>query len=233
MLLCETNNCPFGGVIETDENYTCIYCHRVQSMILHGDTTNQSEKDLNSLSIKSIVTNKLSPGLEIAKMYCEKNHYSDSIFQDIKKLEGTFKCTNSKISFAVATALIMKKNSIFVSTQYLADFFNILYSSLRKCKYFQDPGVTNGEIRGLVEKFANFFNLDYKSVIIVSNMIKNDTILSSGLNPLIIISVFLCKYIVENNIISIQRASSIVSNYFKVNRNTVLRHVKMVNKYVR
>ena len=110
----------------------------------------------------------------------------------------------------------------------MADFFTILYSSLRKCKYFQDQGISNIEIRGLIEKIVDFLDLDYKSVEVIADMIKNDKILSSGLNPLVTISVFLCKYLVENNIFSIQRSSSIVSNYFKISRNTLLRHTKKV-----
>ena len=109
MFFCETVNCPSGGVVETGENYTCLNCNRVQSIILYGDGSKQPEKCLDSLSEKIIDRNKNSPGLELAKMFCEKNHYSESILQDIKKLEKTFKCSNSKISFAVATVLTLKK----------------------------------------------------------------------------------------------------------------------------
>ena len=228
MFSCETVNCPSGGVVETGENFTCLNCNRVQSIILYGDCSKQPENCLDSISIKIIDRKKNSAGLELAKMFCDKNQYNDSILQDIKKLEKTFKCSNSKISFAVATFLTLKKNNTFVSCQYLADFFSILYSSLRKCKYFQDQGISNIEIRGLIEKIVDFLDLDYKSVEIIANMIKNDKTLSSGLNPLVTISVFLCKYLVESNIFSIQRASVAVSNYFKINRITVLRHTKKV-----
>ena len=228
MFSCETDNCPSGGIVETEENFTCLNCNRVQSVILYGDDVIQSENYLDPSNIKIIDRKKISPGLELAKMFCDINHYNDSILRDIKRLEKTLKCSNSKISFAVSTFLTLKKNNIFVNCQYLADFFTILYSSLRKCKYFQDQGISNIEIRGLIEKIVDFLDLDYKSVEVIADMIKNDKILSSGLNPLVTISVFLCKYLVENNIFSIQRSSSIVSNYFKISRNTLLRHTKKV-----
>ena len=228
MFSCETDNCPSGGIVETEENFTCLNCNRVQSVILYGDDVIQSENYLDPSNIKIIDRKKTSPGLELAKMFCDINHYNDSILRDIKRLEKTLKCSNSKISFAVSTFLTLKKNNIFVNCQYLADFFTILYSSLRKCKYFQDQGISNIEIRGLIEKIVDFLDLDYKSVEVIADMIKNDKILSSGLNPLVTISVFLCKYLVENNIFSIQRSSSIVSNYFKISRNTLLRHAKKV-----
>lgn len=228
MFSCETDNCPSGGIVETEENFTCLNCNRVQSVILYGDDVIQSENYLDPSNIKIIDRKKTSPGLELAKMFCDINHYNDSILRDIKRLEKTLKCSNSKISFAVSTFLTLKKNNIFVNCQYLADFFTILYSSLRKCKYFQDQGISNIEIRGLIEKIVDFLDLDYKSVEVIADMIKNDKILSSGLNPLVTISVFLCKYLVENNIFSIQRSSSIVSNYFKISRNTLLRHTKKV-----
>ena len=228
MFSCETDNCPSGGIVETEENFTCLNCNRVQSVILYGDDVIQSENYLDPSNIKIIDRKKTSPGLELAKMFCDINHYNDSILRDIKRLEKTLKCSNSKISFAVSTFLTLKKNNIFVNCQYLADFFTILYSSLRNCKYFQDQGISNIEIRGLIEKIVDFLDLDYKSVEVIADMIKNDKILSSGLNPLVTISVFLCKYLVENNIFSIQRSSSIVSNYFKISRNTLLRHTKKV-----
>ena len=228
MFSCETDNCPSGGIVETEENFTCLNCNRVQSVILYGDDVIQSENYLDPSNIKIIDRKKTSPGLELAKMFCDINHYNDSILRDIKRLEKTLKCSNSKISFAVSTFLTLKKNGIFVNCQYLADFFTILYSSLRKCKYFQDQGISNIEIRGLIEKIVDFLDLDYKSVEVIADMIKNDKILSSGLNPLVTISVFLCKYLVEKNIFSIQRSSSIVSNYFKISRNTLLRHTKKV-----
>ena len=103
MFFCETVNCPSGGVVETGENFTCLNCNRVQSIILYGDGSKQPEKCLDSLSVKIIDRNKNSPCLELAKMY------SGSILQDIKKLEKTFKCSNSKISFAVATVFTLKK----------------------------------------------------------------------------------------------------------------------------
>ena len=228
MFSCQTDNCPSGGVVETRENFTCLNCNRVQSVILYGDDVIQSENYLDPSNIKIIDRKKTSPGLELAKMFCDINHYNDSILRDIKRLEKTLKCSNSKISFAVSTYLTLKKNNIFVNCQYLSDFFTILYSSLRKCKYFQDQGISNIEIRGLIEKIVDFLDLDYKSVEVIADMIKNDKILSSGLNPLVTISVFLCKHLVENNIFSIQRSSSIVSNYFKISRNTLLRHTKKV-----
>ena len=228
MFSCETDNCPSGGIVETEENFTCLNCNRVQSVILYGDDVIQSENYLDPSNIKIIDRKKTSPGLELAKMFCDINHYNDSILRDIKRLEKTLKCSNSKISFAVSTFLTLKKNNIFVNCQYLADFFTILYSSLRKCKYFQDQGISNIEIRGLIEKIVDFLDLDYKSVEVIADMIKNDKILSSGLNPLVTISVFLCKYLVEKNIFSIQRSSSIVYNYFKISRNTLLRHAKKV-----
>ena len=228
MFSCETDNCQSGGIVETEENFTCLNCNRVQSVILYGDDVIQSENYLDPSNIKIIDRKKTSPGLELAKMFCDINHYNDSILRDIKRLEKTLKCSNSKISFAVSTFLTLKKNNIFVNCQYLADFFTILYSSLRKCKYFQDQGISNIEIRGLIEKIVDFLDLDYKSVEVIADMIKNDKILSSGLNPLVTISVFLCKYLVEKNIFSIQRSSSIVSNYFKISRNTLLRHTKKV-----
>ena len=228
MFSCETDNCPSGGIVETEENFTCLNCNRVQSVILYGDDVIQSENYLDPSNIKIIDRKKTSPGLELAKMFCDINHYNDSILRDIKRLEKTLKCSNSKISFAVSTFLTLKKNNIFVNCQYLADFFTILYSSLRNCKYFQDQGISNIEIRGLIEKIVDFLDLDYKSVEVIADMIKNDKILSSGLNPLVTISVFLCKYLVEKNIFSIQRSSSIVSNYFKISRNTLLRHTKKV-----
>ena len=230
MFLCETKNCPIGGVIETAENFTCIYCHRIQNILLYGSDIKQCKKTFDSFSIKSIDTTKPSDGAEFARIYCEKNHFSESIFQEIKEIERTFKCYNSKISFAIATILALKQNSIHVNTFHLAKFFNILHSSLRKCVYFQEPVVTIDVIKGLVEKFAIFFNLDYKSISIVCNRIKSDTFLSSGLNPIITICVFLCNYIVETKNVSIQRGSSIVSDYFKINRNTVLRHAKILKK---
>ena len=228
MFSCQTDNCPSGGVVETRENFTCLNCNRVQSVILYGDDVIQSENYLDPSNIKIIDRKKTSPGLQLAKMFCDINHYNDSILRDIKRLEKTLKCSNSKISFAVSTYLTLKKNNIFVNCQYLSDFFTILYSSLRKCKYFQDQGISNIEIRGLIEKIVDFLDLDYKSVEVVADMIKNDKILSSGLNPLVSISVFLCKYLVEKNMFSIHRASSIVSNYFKISRNTLLRHTKKV-----
>ena len=61
MFSCETDNCPSGGIVETEENFTCLNCNRVQSVILYGDDVIQSENYLDPSNIKIINRKKTSP----------------------------------------------------------------------------------------------------------------------------------------------------------------------------
>jgi hypothetical protein len=168
----------------------------------------------------------------LTESFCEKNYMSDSLLREILEVEKSLreKCIqkNSKITFAIAIIKTFNKNEIFVDSQYLATFFDILHSSLQKNLFFEMPNNSVNSQKKLLEKFGYKMGLTYQETNKVLQNMVSDTKLSSGLSPIVKLSVFVCLYLEEFKLLSRHRSCSIVSAYFHISRNTILKHIKAV-----
>ena len=229
MIVCTTVNCPEGGVIQTSENYTCLFCSRIVNTPLYGeDLQIKYNSSMKTSDVLSVV--KKTEGEFLAEKYCEKNHFPDSLLTDIQSLEKSLPIfstqKNSRLRFAVSTCIILNKRDLFVDSNYIASFFRVLNSSLEKNLRFKKFCNSNNSIKSLIQIFAHNFDLDFKSgEDIYTNMMEDGTF-STGLNPIVKISVFSCIQLSTVKNISIHRASTVVCGYFHISRNTILKHVK-------
>ena len=86
MVLCTTFDCPEGGVIQTSENYSCLYCSRVIDTLIYGeDFQVKANYDIQSDGL--FKSSKKSEGERISEKFCEKNHFPDTVFGEIKTQE--------------------------------------------------------------------------------------------------------------------------------------------------
>lgn len=229
MVLCATLDCPEGGVIQTSENYTCLFCSRVVDTLIYGEEI-QVKSNYDIQSDATFKSSKKSEGERIAEKFCEKNHFSDTVFEDIKTHEKHLTIfsnkKNSRVRFALATITILNKHDIFVDSSYIAKVFRVLYSSLEKDSNLIKSSNSDESVKNLLQIFAHNFDLNYKTGLDIYQNIMEDVTFSSGMNPLVKISVFACISLSSKKNLSIHKATSIVSEYFHISRNTILKHVK-------
>lgn len=228
---CSNSECFEGGsVILTRENYTCLHCHRVVDTAVFDTDLSFNPSQHRDIFYQPVGDKSLGAGL--AASFCEKRHYSDGLLFEIFSTEQKIRymsSKNSKISFAIAVIIVFNKNDLFVDLNILSQFFGVSISSLQNNRGFIHPKNTLTSLLKLLDGFAYKMNWVHQDTETIKAEITNSKKLSSGLNPVTKLAVFACLHLKSKKAISIHRCSCIVSDYFNVSRNLLIKYCKQVS----